>query len=263
MNTQCKKINNLCESLNLSGVLSSYDNIAQAAAKNQITYIDYLEQILSEESQYRTVRSRHMLQKTAGFPYIKTIEQFDMSFNKTVPKKSIQQLFSLSFIERKENIIILGASGLGKTHVAIALGYATTQAGYKVRFISAADLLLYLETAKNQGKLKDCMRRITTHYRLLIIDELGYLPVNKEQANLLFQVIAKRYENHSTLITSNLNFGQWDQTLGNDKTLTAALLDRLLHHSHILQFKGNSYRLKDKNKAGIIDKEVCMDTDTA
>lgn len=100
------------------------------------------------------------------------------------------------------------------------------------------------------------MRRITTHYKLLIIDELGYLPVNKEQANLLFQVIAKRYENQSTLITSNLNFGQWDQTLGNDSTLTAALLDRLLHHSHILQFKGKSYRLKDKQRSGVIDKEV-------
>lgn len=255
MNTQAQKINHLCEVLCLPGILSSYDNIAQTAATNETTYINFLEELLVEENNHRKIRSRCMLQKTAGFPYIKTLEQFDMNFNIAIPQKVIQQLFALSFIERKENVIILGPSGLGKTHIAIALGYAATQAGYKVRFISAADLLIYLETAKKQDKLKDYMRRITTHYKLLIIDELGYLPVNKEQANLLFQVIAKRYENQSTLITSNLNFGQWDQTLGNDSTLTAALLDRLLHHSHILQFKGKSYRLKDKQRSGLIDKE--------
>ena len=260
MNTQAQKINQLCEALNLSGILSSYTHIAQSAATNQKTYIDFLEELLVEENHYRKVRSRHMLQKTAGFPYIKTLEQFDMNFNAAMPAKAIQQLFSLSFIERKENIVMLGPSGLGKTHIAIALGYAVTQAGYKVRFISAADLLLYLETAKKHDKLKDYMRRITTHYKLLIIDELGYLPVNKEQANLLFQVIAKRYENSSTLITSNLNFGQWDQTLGHDSTLTAALLDRLLHHAHILQFKGKSYRLKDKQKSGIVSNEVDIHT---
>jgi DNA replication protein DnaC len=259
MNSQAQKINNLCESLCLPGILASYDNIAQDASVNEKTYIDFLETLLVEENNYKKIRSRHMLQKTAGFPYIKTLEQFDMVFNAAIPSKAIKQLFSLSFVERKENVVILGASGLGKTHIAIALGYAVTQAGYKVRFVSAADLLLYLETAKKQDKLKDYMRRITTHYKLLIIDELGYLPVDKEQANLLFQVIAKRYENQSTLITSNLNFGQWDQTLGNDSTLTAALLDRLLHHSHILQFKGKSYRLKDKQRSGVIDKEVLAD----
>lgn len=256
MNTQALKINNLCESLSLNGILASYDNIAQSAVKEEKTYLDFLEEILTEENNSRALRSRHMLQKTAGFPYIKTIEQFNMSFNVAIPQKAIKQLFSLSFIERKENIVMLGPSGVGKTHIAISLGYAATQSGYKVRFISAADLLLYLETAKKQDKLKDSMRRITTHYKLLIIDELGYLPINKEQANLLFQVIAKRYENQSTLITSNLNFGQWDQTLANDSTLTAALLDRLLHHSHILQFKGKSYRLKDKQKSGVIGKDL-------
>jgi DNA replication protein DnaC len=256
MSTQAQKINHLCESLVLPGILASYSHIAQSAVSQQKTYIDFLEALLAEEQDYKTVRSRHMLQKTAGFPYIKTLEQFDMTFNAAISQKSIQQLFSLSFIERKENVVILGPSGLGKTHIAIALGYAATQAGYKIRFISAADLLLYLETAKKQDKLKESMRRITTHYKLLIIDELGYLPVNKEQANLLFQVIAKRYENQSTLITSNLNFGQWDQTLGHDSTLTAALLDRLLHHAHILQFKGKSYRLKEKQRSGLIDKEL-------
>jgi DNA replication protein DnaC len=259
MNSQAQKINYLCEVLTLPGILASYSNIAQAAATQQKTYLDFLQELLTEEHDYKKARSRHMLQKTAGFPYIKTLEQFDMSFNAATPQKAIRQLFSLSFIERRENVVILGPSGLGKTHIAIALGYAATQAGYKIRFISAADLLLYLETAKKQDKLKDYMRRITTHYKLLIIDELGYLPVNKEQANLLFQVIAKRYENQSTLITSNLNFGQWDQTLGNDSTLTAALLDRLLHHSHILQFKGKSFRLREKQKSGIIEKEVNLE----
>ena len=197
-----------------------------------------------------------MLLKTAGFPYIKTIEQFDMKFNIGIPKKAIKEIFSLGFVERKENIVILGPSGLGKTHIAIALGYAATQAGIRVRFMSAADLLLNIETAVKQDKLKDAMRRIVGHSRLLIIDELGYLPISKTQANYLFQVVAKRYESGSIIITSNLNFSQWDQTLGNDKTLTAALLDRLLHHSHILQFKGKSYRLKNKFKSGVVNTEL-------
>lgn len=167
------------------------------------------------------------------------------------------QIASDSYIpvERKENVVLLGPSGVGKTHIAIALGYAATQRGICVRFVSAADLLLNLEIAATQDRLKDAMRRVAGHSKLLIIDELGYLPINKMQANYLFQIVAKRYETHSIIITSNLNFGQWDQTLAEDKTLTAALLDCLLHHAHILQFKGNSYRLKDIFKSGTLTEE--------
>jgi DNA replication protein DnaC len=256
MNLQHERIDNFCQQLELNGVLQTYSNIAQNSANNNESYTDFLEKILEEEWRIRKFKGKQMLLKTAGFPYIKTFEQFDMSYNPGIPKAAIKELFSLTFVERKENIVLLGPSGVGKTHIAIALGYAATQAGIRVRFVSAADLLLNLEIAAKQDRLKDAMRRVVGHSRLLIIDELGYLPINKTQANYLFQLVAKRYENNSIIISSNLNFGQWDQTLADDKTLTAALLDRLLHHSHVLHFKGGSYRLKDKVKSGSIFLET-------
>lgn len=252
MNLQHERIDNFCNQIELNGVLQSYATIAQHCANTSATYTDFLEQILEEECSIRRLKGRQMLLKTAGLPYIKTLEQFDLSYNPGIPKAAIKELFSLSFVERKENVVLLGPSGVGKTHIAIALGYAATQAGIRVRFVSAADLLLNLEIAAKQDRLKDAIRRVVGHSKLLIIDELGYLPINKIQANYLFQIIAKRYEHNSIIISSNLNFGQWDQTLAEDKTLTAALLDRLLHHSHVLNFKGGSYRLKDKVKAGSI-----------
>ena len=140
--------------------------------------------------------------------------------------------------------------------MAIALGYLAAQAGIKVKFITAADLMLQMEAAYRQSKYKEIMSRVVCHARLLIIDEIGYLPLTRTQANHFFQVIAARYERGSVIVTSNLSFSQWDNTLADDKVLTAAMLDRLLHHSHIIQMKGNSYRLKDKRKAGIIGSTI-------
>ena len=163
-----------------------------------------------------------------------------------------QELASLAFIERSENVVLLGPSGTGKTHIAIALGYAATQAGIKVRFITAADLLLILTTAHRQNQLAEALKRFVNPYRLLVIDEIGYLPMSREQANLFFQVIAKRYEKGSLILTSNLPFGQWDYTFANDATLTAAMLDRLLHHAHVAAIQGESFRLRDKRRAGLL-----------
>jgi len=144
---------------------------------------------------------------------IKTLDDFDFNFAKGLPKKQIKELASLAFIERKENIVLLGPSGIGKTHLAIALGYLATQAGIKTRFISAADLMIQLEIAQQQGKYKTTLQRTVTHPRLLIIDEIGYLPFSREQANHFFQVVARRYEKGSIIVTSNLSFGQWDGQL--------------------------------------------------
>jgi DNA replication protein DnaC len=143
--------------------------------------------------------------------------------------------------------------------LAIALGYRATQAGIKTRFLTAADLLLQLDTAQRQGRLKQVMQRSVNGPRLLIIDEIGYLPMSREQANLFFQVIARRYEKGSLILTSNLSFGQWDTTFADNTALTAAMLDRLLHHSHVVQIKGESYRLREKRKAGIIKAPTTAD----
>jgi DNA replication protein DnaC len=171
-----------------------------------------------------------------------------------VPKALVLELGSLAFVERAENVVLLGPSGVGKTHLAVAPGYRATQAGFRTRFITAADLLMQLTTALRRNQLEETIKRITKPYRLLIIDEMGYLTMDREQANLLFQVVAKRYETGSLVLTSNLPFGQWDQTFADDATLTAALLDRLLHHAHVVPISGDSYRLKEKRQAGMINR---------
>lgn len=160
------------------------------------------------------------------------------------------ELATLAFVERAENVVFLGPSGVGKTHLALALAYRAVMARIKTRFITAADLMLQLAAARRKDQLKQYLNRAILGPRLLVIDELGYLPFGRDEANLLFQVIAKRYERGSIILTSNLAFSDWATTLADDATLTAALLDRLLHHGHIVSIRGDSYRLKDKRRAG-------------
>lgn len=214
-----------------------------------------LEHLLRHEAGCRQQRSRELLTRMACFPGIKTTEDYDFSFNPGVPKALVQELGSLAFVERAENVVLIGPSGIGKTHLAIALGYKAAQAGVKTRFITAADLMLQLSTAQRQGRLKEYFNRAILGPRLLVIDEIGYLPFGREEANLFFQVVAKRYEKGAMILTSNLPFSQWADAFAGDTTLTAAMLDRLLHHAHILTLSGESYRLKDKRKAGVVRKK--------
>jgi len=175
-----------------------------------------------------------MLTRTDGFPAQKTLECYDFAFATGAPRTQIQELASLSFVERAENIVLLGPSGTGKTHLAIAFGPIAAHKGWKVRFLSAADLVMALEAAQRQGRIKEVMHRTVAIPKLLIIDEIGYLPFGREQANLFFQVVAKRYEKGSMILTSNLASGSWDEAFAGDAVLTAAMLDRILHHATVL-----------------------------
>jgi DNA replication protein DnaC len=253
MSLQLARISELAHQLQLLGLDTSASELAQQAAKEEWDYLTFLERVLQCEEQSRHQRKQAMFTRMAGFPVIKTLDEFDFTFASGVPKKHVNQLASLAFIERQENVVMLGPSGVGKTHLAIALGYKAVQAGIKTRFISASDLILQLTTAQRQDKYKQVMQRSVLSPRLLIIDEIGYLPFNAHEAKLLFDVVAKRYEKGSMVLTSNLPFGQWGQIFANDTALTSAMLDRVLHHSHILQIKGESYRIKEKKQAGLMD----------
>jgi len=256
MTGQDARIGEFCERLKLLRLASEWPGIAQQAAKSEASFADFLEKVLECEIFGQDERRRATLMRLATMPSLKTLEQFDWSHAGGAPKAQILELAHLTFVQRAENIVLLGPSGVGKTHIALSLAYRAVQAGHKVRFLSAADLMLQLAIAKAQGRLKEYFNRAILGPKLLVIDEIGYLPFGREEANLFFNVIAKRYEHGSMVLTSNLPFTQWATAFADDQTLTAAMLDRLLHHAHIVQITGESYRLKDKRKAGQTAKKT-------
>lgn len=256
MNLQHQRIEALCAQMKFARLHAEWPAIAQEAAKEQASYADFLERVLDAEARARHERKVTTLMKLATMSAVKTLEQFDWKEAPGVPKAQIQELAHLNFVERAENVVMLGPSGVGKTHIALALAHRAVSAGHKVRFITAADLMLQLAAARSQGRLKEYFNRAVLGPKLLVVDEIGYLPFGREEANLFFNVVAKRYERGSMVLTSNLPFTQWAAAFADDQTLTAAMLDRLLHHAHIVQISGESYRLKDKRRAGSAPKRT-------
>ena len=240
--TAYTELENNLEALKLNAIREYLPNYLEG--DKQLSLAEILKQLTDKELNYRKQRSARMSIHTAHFPYQKEIKDFDFNFQPSVDKEKITNLMSMEFVENARNVLFIGSSGVGKTHLATSIGIQSAQNRYSTYFISCHDLITQLNKAHFENKLEARIKHFC-RYELLIIDEIGYLPVDKQGANLLFQLIAKRYEKRSTIITTNMNFSKWGEVFS-DNTLANAILDRLLHHSHVINIKGNSYRIKNK-----------------
>lgn len=245
MNTEYKTVNEKLEYLKLSCIRENYMEFIEAAEKKQLGYLDFLRNIIDAETLSKQQKAFQRRLKNAKLPYIKTMEQFNWNHPKKINRMQIEGFFRLDFIDKKENIIFIGVPGLGKTHAGLALAKSACEKGYTTLFSSAVDIINNLSAAMKINNLDRAVKKYVTP-QLLVIDELGYLGIDKQGANLLFQVISKRYETGSIIVTSNRPFKEWPKIFNNDSTITSAVLDRLLHHSHVSVIDGVSYRMKDK-----------------
>lgn len=209
---------------------------------NNLSFIDGFKYFTEAQVERKKLNLVNHSVKMAGFPKLKTLAEFDFDYQPSINKQQIQDFNSLRFIEKKENIIFYGNSGVGKTHLATAIGITAAQNRFSTYFIKCADLMETLHKAQYSGRLSERLKKLGG-YKVLIIDELGYLPISKEDSKLFFQLIDKRYEASSTIITTNINFSQWDEVFG-DPLIANAIIDRLLHHATITVIKGKSYRLQ-------------------
>lgn len=230
--------------LKLGFIRENYEPLAARASQKQWPHVRYLAELIDAEAKQRQDRAVQRRIRMARLPQIKTLEQFKWSWPQKINRLQVQNLFRLTFLEEKSNVIFLGGVGLGKTHLAIALGYDACLKTRSVLFASAVDAINTLTAARAAGRLKAELKKYIKP-DLLILDELGYLPIDKIGADLLFQIISHRYEIGSLIITTNRAFKDWPEIFNNDSTLTSALLDRLLHHTETVVIEGKSYRMKE------------------
>lgn len=233
--------------LGLPFIGEHYQTLAQQAATEHWSHLQFLERLIEGQAQARESRRIERRVQLARFPLIKTLDAFQWDWPKKINRLQIQNIFRLAFIEQNANAIFLGGVGVGKSHLAIALGHTACLKGYSVLFTTAIDIINTLSAAQTTSTLKRELRKYLKP-NLLLIDELGYLPIDKHGADLLFQIISQRYEQGAIVITSNRAFKHWPAIFNNDSTLTSALLDRLLHHPDTVIIEGKSYRMKDQSE---------------
>lgn len=242
----------LLTKLKLEHLAAQMEAVCEQAAQRDLDYQSFLCEALAVEWRGRDQKGVETRLQQARLPWLKTLEQFDFDFQPSLDRRQVRELAGLSFIERAHNVVVLGPPGVGKTHLSVALAIKAAEAGYSVLFLTLETLMTRLMKAQAENRLDRALQQLG-YPKLLIIDEIGYLPLSRLEASLFFRLVVRRYERGSLMVTSNKSFLDWGDVFS-DHVLATAILDRLLHHATTLNIKGESYRLKEKRRAGLLGR---------